>query len=73
MITNTGMSNAIREGNLNMLKSGIQSGASQGMVLMDTALEKLVQSGKADPEDVYLKSGDKQRFGRYLPNKPELK
>lgn len=60
------LSNAIREGNGNMIKSIIQSGGAQGMQLMDTALEKLVQSGKADPDDVFMKATDKTRFHKYV-------
>ncbi len=65
LISSAGLGNAIREGNMNMIKTHIQSGGSQGMILMDSSLEKLVQSGKADPEDVYMKATDKQRFQRY--------
>lgn len=66
LVSGPGLGNAIREGNINMIKSNIQSGGSLGMCLMDTSLEKLVQSGKTDPEDTYLKATDKQRFLRYL-------
>ncbi|MBX9690457.1 MAG: type IV pilus twitching motility protein PilT [Candidatus Obscuribacterales bacterium] len=66
MLSSAGLGNAIREGNMNMIKTHIQSGGSQGMILMDASLEKLVQSGKADPEDVYMKATDKQRFQRYM-------
>lgn len=69
MISSAGLGNAIREGNMNMIKTHIQSGGSQGMVLMDASLEKLVQSGKADAEDVYMKATDKQRFQRYVQGK----
>lgn len=69
LISSAGLGNAIREGNMNMIKTHIQSGGNQGMQLMDAALEKLVQSGKADPEDVYMKATDKQRFQRYMQGK----
>lgn len=69
LISSAGLGNAIREGNMNMIKTHIQSGGGQGMVLMDVSLEKLVQSGKADPEDVYMKATDKQRFQRFLQGK----
>ena len=70
LISSPGVGNAIREGNMNMIKSSIQSGGNQGMILMDMALEKLVQSGKADPGDVYLKATDKARFERYAKAAP---
>lgn len=69
LISSAGLGNAIREGNMNMIKTHIQSGGGQGMVLMDASLEKLVQAGKADPEDVYMKATDKQRFQRYVQGK----
>lgn len=69
LISSPGLANAIREGNMNMIKTHIQSGGNQGMILMDASLEKLVQAGKADPEDVYMKATDKQRFQRYVQGK----
>lgn len=69
LIGSAGLANAIREGNISMIKNMIQAGGSQGMQTMDTALEKLVQGGKADPEDVYLKATDKSKFQRYVPQK----
>lgn len=69
LIATTGLRNAIREGNLNMVKSIIQSGGAKGMQMMDEALEKHAQSGKADVEDVYMKATDKQRFQRYIAGK----
>lgn len=69
LISSPGLGNAIREGNMNMIKTHIQSGGSQGMILMDASLEKLLQDKKADPEDVYMKATDKQRFQRYMVGK----
>jgi twitching motility protein PilT len=69
LISGPGLGNAIREGNINMIKSNIQAGGAQGMMLMDTSIEKLVQAGRVDPEDAYLKASDKQRFLQYLPKK----
>ena len=69
LISSAGLGNAIREGNMNMIKTHIQSGGSQGMILMDASIEKLLQAGKADPEDAYMKATDKQRFQRYVQGK----
>ena len=69
LISSAGLGNAIREGNTNMIKTHIQSGGNQGMILMDSSLEKLMQAGKADAEDVYMKATDKQRFQRYVQGK----
>src|SRR5262249_46099088 len=70
LVSGTGLGNAIREGNINMIKSFIQSGGAKGMQLMDDALDKLCQAGKLDNEDAYLKATDKQRFQKYL--KPQM-
>jgi len=69
LVATLGLMNSIREGNTNMIKSIIQGGGARGMQMMDDSLEKLVQSGKADPEDVYMKATDKERFRKYLANK----
>jgi twitching motility protein PilT len=66
LLSGSGLGNAIREGNINMIKSIIQSGGARGMQMMDDALDKLAQAGKVDPEDAYMKAGDKTRFQKYL-------
>ena len=70
LISSPALGNAIREGNMNMIKSLIQSGASRGMQLMDDALEKLVVANKADPDDVYMKASEKLRFQKYISKAP---
>lgn len=69
LIATSGLANTIREGNISMIKNMIQSGGQLGMQTMDTALEKLVTAGKADPDDVYLKATDKQKFQRFVQQK----
>lgn len=66
LLASPALSNAIRDGNINMIKTIIQSGGTRGMQLMDDALEKLCRDGKADPHDAYLKATEKQRLQRYL-------
>ncbi len=70
LISSPALANAIREGNMNMIRSIIQGGGSKGMQMMDDALEKLCASGKADPMDAYMKATEKGRFQKYLPNAP---
>lgn len=72
LISTLGLANAIREGNLSMVKSTIQGGGSKGMQMMDDAIDKLLQAGKADPEDAYLKATEKQRFQKYLNKAPAM-
>lgn len=66
LVTTSGLGNAIREGNINMIKSIIQSGGAQGMQLMDAAIEKAVQNGKADVQDAFMKATDKARLQKYM-------
>ena len=70
LISSAALGNAVREGNINMIKSIIQGGGSKGMQMMDDALERLLQAGKADPNDVYMKATEKQRFQKYLSAQP---
>jgi twitching motility protein PilT len=70
LLSSPALANCVREGNLNMIKSLIQGGGQRGMQLMDDALEKLVASGKADPNDVYMKAAEKPRFQKYIAAAP---
>lgn len=70
LISSPALANAIREGNMNMIRSIIQGGGSKGMQLMDDSLEKLCAAGKADPMDCYMKATEKPRFQKYLANAP---
>jgi twitching motility protein PilT len=70
LLSSSGLGNAIREGNINMIKSIIQSGGGKGMQMMDDAMEKLLQANKIDPDDAYLKATEKQRFQKYLKQQP---
>jgi twitching motility protein PilT len=67
LLSSPALANAVREGNLNMIRSIIQGGGNRGMQLMDDHLEKLVAAGKADPQDAYMKATEKNRFQKYLP------
>jgi len=63
-----GVPNMIREGNMSMLKSIIQSGKKEGMQAMDDALMALVEDGSISAKDAYMKALDKARFEALLPN-----
>lgn len=69
LLSSPALANAVREGNMNMIKSIIQGGGQRGMQLMDDALERLVVAGKADPQDVYMKATEKPRFQKYVAAK----
>jgi twitching motility protein PilT len=62
LLRTSGLPNLIREANLPMITSLIQSGRSQGMQLMDDALFALVEAGRVAPRDAYLKATNKARF-----------
>ena len=58
----SGLPNVIREGNMQMLASIIQSGKQMGMQAMDDVLFAHAKSGKISGHDAYMKAVDKQRF-----------
>lgn len=62
-----GLPNLIRDGNMPMLSSIIQSGKNMGMQAMDDVLFAYVKEGKVSPLDAYMKAADKQRFEPLLP------
>lgn len=62
LISNTGVSNLIREGKLVQVASIIYTGAAEGMQTMDQALQKLVDQKRITPEDAYWKAIDKESF-----------
>jgi twitching motility protein PilT len=62
LISNTGVSNLIREGKLIQVASIIYTGAAEGMQTMDQALQKLVDQKRITPEAAYWKAIDKESF-----------
>ncbi len=62
LLKTSGLPNVIREGNTPMITSIIQGGRNQGMQLMDDALMALVESGRVNARDAYMKASNKQRF-----------
>jgi twitching motility protein PilT len=64
LISNTGVSAAIRESKTAMIPSLIQGGRRAGMQTMDSALEKLVEAGTISAADALDKALDKQSFSK---------
>ncbi|HLF55948.1 MAG TPA: type IV pilus twitching motility protein PilT [Thermoanaerobaculia bacterium] len=62
LLRTSGLPNLIREGNLPMLVTLMQSGKRDGMQLLDDALAELVQEGTISPREAHLKANDKARF-----------
>jgi len=57
-----GLGNLIREGNLPMLITVMQSGKKDGMQLLDDVLMDLVQKGTISAKEAHLKALEKGRF-----------
>ncbi len=67
LLRTQGLPNLIREGNIQMLASVIQGGKAEGMQAMDDSLFALVQAGKINGREAYLKAADKARFEKLAP------
>lgn len=62
MICNSAISTLIREAKLHQVNSAIQTGAKQGMRLMDNSLLELVESHQIDPHEALDRAIDKTTF-----------
>jgi twitching motility protein PilT len=62
LLTTSALPNLIREGNIPMIPSLIQSGKGEGMQAMDDALFELVKAGRITGDEAFRKAGDKARF-----------
>src|SRR5678815_3965348 len=62
LLRTPGLGNLIREGNLPMLQTVMQSGKPMGMQLLDEVLLDLVTRKVVTAKDAYLKAQDKSRF-----------
>ncbi|HID48807.1 MAG TPA: type IV pilus twitching motility protein PilT [Chromatiales bacterium] len=65
MINNAAIANIIREGKTEQLDNVIQSGAMQGMQLMDSALRRLLDAKLITGDDAYLKARNKTDFEQF--------
>jgi twitching motility protein PilT len=71
MINNPAIANVLREGKTEQLENIIQSGAMQGMQLMDTALRRLVDAQVISGDDAYMKARYKENFRKYVEDYDE--
>ncbi len=62
MVGGSALANLVREGKTTQIASMIQTGASEGMVLMDQSLMALVKAGKIDRQEAALRAMDKKPF-----------
>jgi len=63
LIVNKAISNLIRENKSFQIRSVLQTGASQGMCLLDSSLEALVKSGVITKEEALRHAEEPKRFG----------
>jgi twitching motility protein PilT len=63
LVVNKAVSNLIRENKTFQIRSILQTGASQGMCLLDSALEELVKSGAITKEEARRHCEEPKRFG----------
>ncbi len=68
LLSTSALPNLIREGNIPMIPSLIQSGKGEGMQAMDDALFGLVKEGRITADEAFRKAGDKARFEPLLPS-----
>jgi twitching motility protein PilT len=62
LMSNSALSNSIREGKTTNIRNIIQGGKNQGMQLMDDAIQKYLSEKKITTEEAYMKATEKSRF-----------
>lgn len=62
LVSTPALSNIIREGKTSKINNIIQTGADHGMQLMDDSIARLLESGRINGREAYLKAFDKERF-----------
>lgn len=66
LIITPAIANLIREGKTFQIPSAMQTGKNHGMVMLNEALFKHVESGTVEPMDAYVKAVDKTGFETML-------
>ena len=66
LINNTAVAANIRDGKTHQIPLAMQTGGKVGMVELNTALIRLVEDGKATPEEAYKKAIEKDGLERAL-------
>jgi twitching motility protein PilT len=62
MVNTPAVANLIRQGKLDQLENTMQSGAAQGMRLMDSAIQELLDKALITGKDAYKKGINKAKF-----------
>ena len=67
LLKHDALPNLIREGQLNNIRSIIESSSGQGMKSMDNDLQRLFQEGRISAVEAFMKASDKTNFQDHLP------
>jgi twitching motility protein PilT len=62
LVVTPAVAQLIREGKTFQIPGAMTTGRRQGMQLLDQALLELVRVGEIDPDEAFLKAGDKREF-----------
>ncbi len=65
LINTPAVSHLIRQGKIDQLESSMQSGGVHGMSTMDSAIQRLLDSGAITGQSAYEKALNKQKFEQY--------
>jgi twitching motility protein PilT len=65
LINTPAVANLIRQGKMDQLENAMQSGAANGMRLMDTAIQQLLDSKAISGKEAYKKSINKSKFEQH--------
>ncbi|MBT5719235.1 MAG: type IV pilus twitching motility protein PilT [Gammaproteobacteria bacterium] len=72
LVNTAAVANIIRQGKMDQLETAMQSGGSNGMQTMDTALMDLVRKGRIGALEAYQQSNNKHKFKRLVEEEEEL-
>jgi twitching motility protein PilT len=65
LVNTPAVANLIRQGKMDQLENAMQSGASVGMRLMDTAIQALLEQKQISGKEAFKKAINKSRFEQY--------
>ena len=65
MVNTPAVANIIRQGKLEQLETTMQSGSREGMIMMDTALRKLMDKGQISGQAAYQSAIEKSKFEEF--------
>jgi twitching motility protein PilT len=65
LINTPAVANLIRQGKMDQLENAMQSGAANGMRLMDSAIQQLLDSKQISGKEAFKKAINKSRFEQY--------